>query len=459
MVNLNISNIGNSLITVVKPAGKSFQLLPGEILQAEVVDIMPGGGVTLRIKGSFLTVKADLLLQKGMTALLKAPDNFSAGGALKLQFMGYSGVEGGNPEIKNLQTSPAGDNITKLLKELAGTLPQDANRTAPQSMRLAASLKSLGIIESLLKALPDNIDTLPKGIRLQLQNLLQAGLKATGQGIQARLEEFANSGIPDILKDHPLVQNLKRDLLVSMDKLMYIPLKSALQDTGVAFEAKLRAIADLLMKVKTEDLAGTEKPIQLSALKTSNNSEAELLINKDLKAGLLKLKQLIMEERKEITTGLSDLKAGSDQKESSLKLIDHLLKDIETFQLLSKTTDSFYTFLPLNWKELKNGDILFKKTHKETSASSYSCKINLNLEKFGELTILLSMYKDDFFVSFKATDSAFKSVLNTRSEDLKGIFKEKGLNLKTVNIQEAEVSELEPSNTFETTDKILSIKA
>lgn len=447
MVNLSISNADNSLITILKPAGKAFQLRPGEIIKAEVVDIMPGGSVTLRMKGSFITVKAELPLQKGMSVLLKAPDNFSAGGDLKLQFMSYSDIEGKKPETKNFQASQGGENIIKLLQELAGELQQDTSKTVPQALRFTDSVKSMRIIESLLKTLPDNIDTLPKEIRIQLQTLLQASLKTTGQSIQARLEEFVNSKIPDILKGHPFVQNLKMELTITMDKLLNIPLKNALQDTGVAFEAKLRA------------LSGAAEPEQSPALKTAKKQEEELLINKDLKAGLLKLKQLINEEIEQLPTGLSDSKAGSSQKENSVKFIDHLLKDIETFQLLSKTTDSFYTFLPLNWKELKNGDIIFKKTHREASASSYSCKINLDLEKFGELTVLLSMYKDDFFVSFKATDSDFQSVLDTSSEDLKDIFKEKGLNLKAVNILGTEASAMELSNTFTTTDKILSIKA
>src|SRR5208337_4526814 len=76
--------------------------------------------------------------------------------------------------------------------------------------------------------------------------------------------------------------------------------------------------------------------------------------------------------------------------------IEGLLKDVETFQALSKTTDSFYTFLPVTWKELKDGDLAFKRGREgSTGGATSSCRINLSLDGFGSLSILVLMNNRD----------------------------------------------------------------
>ncbi len=102
-----------------------------------------------------------------------------------------------------------------------------------------------------------------------------------------------------------------------------------------------------------------------------------------MKAGLLQLKQFIVEEGKEAVKTFSGHDLTATQRESTVRLIDGLIKDIETFQVLSKTTNSFYTFLPISWQELKDGEISFKRGQSDAKGIPYSCRINLDLERFG----------------------------------------------------------------------------
>lgn len=558
MINSSIANIVNALLTLEKASGKPLQHNIGDIIKAEVVDLLPGGGVRLKIDGSLVTARTELVLQKDSVVFLRVSDDGLAGKGLKLQFAGYAKPTEGNASMNNFRETPLGQTINQLTKELSNNilanniLPNNIladNSPAANTLKnntladnilkdTKGSVVSLKTLDALLKALPDNINALPREVRLQLQGLLQASLKTTGQGIQARFDNFLTRQIPDLLKGHPLIAALKSDLMVSMDKLLNVSLKNVLQDTGVALESKLRDIAEILLKMdETQsslqpNLEGKESQVVLRGkdnlvkldehqnnlnqnavdkepqqalhskdtlvpdLKQNTNGQNNLnpnatdkgsqipsgqasdsketlardlkqkagvpdplAVKRDLKAGLLRLKQILIDEGGELSRKLSGVSAGSGKTETAVKVIDQFLKDIETFQALSKTTDSFYTFLPVNWQELKNGDIVFKRMRKDDPVSPYSCRINLDLESCGELVIMVTMYKRDFFVSLKAANPDFQSVLASNSDKLQDTFREKGLNLMAVNVTDINDNSMEQADTFETSDKIISIKA
>ena len=91
-------------------------------------------------------------------------------------------------------------------------------------------------------------------------------------------------------------------------------------------------------------------------------------IGNDLKAIILQLKENIQGKR-ELDSSAGFLQkflergAKSGERESLfsekvLGVIDNLVKDVETLQLLSKLSDSFRTFLPIQWDELKRGELV-----------------------------------------------------------------------------------------------------
>ncbi len=411
MTGFRISDLDKDLLTIVKPMGKSIPLMPGETVKAEVIDILPSGCVTLKIREGFLTAKARIHLQKDSTAFFKVSSTDKSGKELRLQFMGYA-----DKSINDHIADYKGNAISKLLQDLSAAFIKKG---------MAAKTFS-AIIEQIIKALPSDINSLPKEVRIQLQNLLQASLKQTGEGIQTRLDNLLKSLPEDYLEKNIIsnvVENLRKYLIVDIERLPNISLKNALEDTGVAFEAKLKSIVEMLHQT----------PL----------SEPDMLpIKKDLKAGLIQLGQYFLEEGKE---GL-------------VKIIDGLLKDIETFQLLSKTTDSFYTFLPVTWSKLKDGEIAFKKGRDDAGSRSYSCRINLDLKSLGKLTVMVIMLDKEFFVSFKVEKDAFRTVLNSHMDELKDGFSEKGLNFKASIFLDND-GLLEDLEKFESAAGIINIKA
>ncbi|WP_333653337.1 flagellar hook-length control protein FliK [Dissulfurispira sp.] len=469
MINFKITGLDNTFISIEKPTGKAISLKLGEIVKAEVIDMLPTGGVTLKVKGDFITAKTDIPLEKGAIAFFKVTDLPVEGKDLKLQFMGYTPESAKEQEMTlpsfNLKESP----IPKLIQELTNSLSDIKNSAVCGKEADSLTSKLQNINSEILKALPSDINSLPKEVRMQLQNLLQASLKITGQSIQTRLDNFI-SQLPEGIKNHPLVQNLTKDLTVSIEKLLQTPMKGILQDTGVALEAKLKAIVEMFQQMeysgslKAEAGRQEEVTILPQGKDAVTHEQKQPLqhdmtaIKKDLKAGLLQLKQLVVEDGKETLKGFPTADLTPTQREIAVRVIDGLIKDIETFQVLSKTTDSFYTFLPINWQELKDGEVSFKRGRSDAKGISYSCRINLDLERFGKLSVMVMMYNKEFLVSFRAENPAFQAILNNNAKELQDSFIARGLNLKAVNVLDSNDASLEQFERPESFENQVNIK-
>jgi len=186
----------------------------------------------------------------------------------------------------------------------------------------------------------------------------------------------------------------------------------------------------------------------------------------DLKARLLQMKQVFLDQEKRLTNNLFPFQSATSKEVGEKKevlarmlpTIDGLLQDIETFQLLSKLTNSFYTFLPVIWKGLKDADIAFKKSRSGPEGKSYYCLMNLDFEKLGKMTVVAMMQSRDFFVSFKTDNTVFRSLLNDNVHELQKMFQEQGLNLKVVNFLGTQENHLMPFERLESFENIINIK-
>jgi len=438
MINFKISDLFEGLITVVKPTGKTIPLNIGEIVKGDVMDILPAGGVTLKIKDSFVTARTDIPLQKDSEVMLKVLGTTSSPNELRLQFLGPAEKGPATPQAFNEAV------VNKFLQEFAGA---GAERLTSEK------------IEGLLKALPSDIMTMPKEVRLQLQAILQESLKSSGQNIQSRLDALFRD-MPTSLKNQPVLQGLKLEVTVSADKVLSEGLRGLLRDTGVALESKLKAIAEIVLqnpKVAADGLevspASTGKGTIAEDIKQLLPAADLKSIENDLKANLLKLKETLAEQY-----------AGASHKDVALlknatSAVDSILKDIGTFQLLSKTTESFYTFLPVSWQQLNDGEIAFKQNKGGGSAPSFSCRLNLDLDNLGRLIIMVLFQNNEFFVSFRPDNENFKSLLASQVDHLDKQFYEKGLNLKSVRVLDKEDTSLEQLENLDSFKQIVSIKA
>jgi len=563
-------NVAKSAFMLVKPLGKEISLKLGEILEAQVVDLFPGGGLTLKVKDSYLPVRTDLAFTLGKTVSLKVVDVGGPGKEVVLQIVGEKSpliapessapFQGGgkeeqigtlsqqllnlireksrftadgpligrpqnlpSAELKELKillgdllrmldnepltlsektkselrqilqscsflrgpvhSDPALDLVIQLIDNkiglyeekginpLPGTDPariKDLNRSildeiirliSPEqgdgpvqqgaSSRPApdmAKLKSL--FEDLLKTLPADIRTLPRGVRNEIQILLQASLKGLGDDVQQALVRLSDQ-LPENMADPFLMQRLKSGLLAP-EGLQASELKEALENTGIVFEAKVKSLLEALPQRESGKTAGHPK------------------IDGDLKGALLEIKRLLSEmmqqdpslgDRPDWVDGTGPQKGeGVPPFAKEPGGVETLLHDIQTYQALSKVTDSFYTYLPIHWSELKRGELVFKRRQHPTGEGSYSCGIHLDLKRLGSLSAFIYMQRLDFFVTFKVDHPGLNRLIQSHLDDLKENFRRAGMNLKTLSSFRDPGDLPDPSGRIESEQTLVSIR-
>jgi hypothetical protein len=237
--------------------------------------------------------------------------------------------------------------------------------------------------------------------------------------------------------------------LIPMEGLDSRNLKNGLENSGVLLEARVRAM------VKNDHQGEPEA--------LTENSK----IGNDLKAIILQLKANIQGKR-ELDSSAGFLQkfleqaAKSGEKESPfsekvLGVIDNLVKDVETLQLLSKLSDSLHTFLPIRWDQLKQGELVLKR-RQQSKGRSYSCGIHLDLERLGPVSVFLFMQSRNFFVNFKTDHPGLKAMIHSHLQELRETFSREGLNLKGIKILEKNDIQPDPLERMEAEETIISIR-
>lgn len=427
-----VAEADRAVISIDKGLGRALALKMGEIVKARVVDVFADGAVSLGIKGTLLTAKTEVPLVKDSSVFFKVltASGSETGQELRLQFKGLAGDT--STSVRPSSEAPAESETVKgLLDHLSNVL---GNRDS-----------SIGevprLVDALLKALPARPGSLPAELRLQLRELLETVPASSGQSIPGRIGELTKT-LSTLVGSELLPEGPGKELLLNMGDLSPAALKEALENTGVILEAKLKSLA----QEGFETAAGA---------------------GSDLKANLMRLRSLLLQEGERGQAqdmgsfGIAGEGTGGDRGDAIRYLggtIDRLLGDIETFQLLSKATDSFYTFLPLIWKELREGSIAFKHGGARSGAKSYYCMMNLDFNTMGVLNIMVMLQGEEYFVSFKASDSGLRSLLDVHAWELAGLFQAKGLQLKSVNVLGQEDTSLAPFERLETLEGVLSIR-
>jgi hypothetical protein len=447
MILIQESPLTGQILTLIKPMGKEIPFRIGEIIEGQIVDIFPSGGLTIKVKGGFLPVRTDLNFEKNETLFLKVLGVGRKNEEVVLQLLeknirsgeGDLGT-GTNVERGNDSTRKSLDLILKLISQGVDSRKEPAGQSW--------DIGKLRVIQGeLLKSLPANLQSIPKGIKIQLQDALQASLQELVPEIRDRIFNIIKQLTGEIQESF-LVENLK-DILIPMEGLDSQNLKNALDNSGVYLEAKLRAMA-------RDEVAGESKSIY---------SDSKL--HNDLKAIILQLKgniqgkiepdspalffQRIMERAAKIG------KTDPPLSRKFLGTLDSLVKDVETFQFISKISDSFHTFLPILWDGLKGGELIFKRRQHQ-KVTSFSCSIHLELEKLGPVSVFLFLRSGDFYVNFKTDHSRLRSTIRSQLDELKESFIREGLNLKEVTIRELEDIPLDPWVPIESEETIVSIR-
>jgi len=475
MDNLRVG-VKEPILLLSRAADKVVSLQPGATIRAQVAEVLPGGEVNLRIQGNLFRAKSFLQLPENASVLLRVVGQKTGEGAaeVRLQFLE---VLPASSDVSQVLQKAVADPLAILTQELASRLAVKTQTPAG----LAAT------VENLLKALPDTPAGIPAETRERLMTLLQTSLRTTGESIEERmtalLRQFGDRDWPPMRE----LAGIKAQVFADIETISQFSLQSTLTNTGVGLEARLRALAEgtaltgdrlpgmLPSALGAEQAVGSGPlPAELKEALVRLNQQGVPLpppsladpLQSDFKARLLQVREMVLDQQAQLLKlDLSDriARAGPLQEEKTvldqmLKSIDGLLQDVETFQLLSKLTDSFYTFLPFVWKGLKEADIAFKRSGGGPGGRSYYCLVHLELEELGKLEIVAMMAGAEFYVTFKSDHDSFRSVLEAHLNELQEQFAAKGLKLGLVSFHDMEEKQLAPFERLESFESLVSIR-
>ena len=306
---------------IVKPLGKSISLKAGETVKAEVIDILPTGGVVLRMKGGMLTVETEIPLQKDTSLLLKILNSPSTDHKLKIQILGVLDRDN-NFQFLNIQQEKVKDILSFV--------------SSSQTLR-----------ETMMQT---------------LFSVFKAG--SINQKERSLIVQILSS----ILKTENIMPglNLKSVFPHIMD-LTPEKLKEALMNSGIFYENKIK-------KRKFREL------------------------KEDIKEILISKKDISFEKKR-------------------------LLRNIESYQMLSKLTGGIFSYIPVFWEDLKRGDIFMKKGSKGKNV--YFCRIDLDFKRLGKVFTAIFLFGKDLYLNFYVENEKLKKLINDGIEDLKkGLIKD-----------------------------------
>ncbi len=191
MILIQESPLSGQIITLLKPVGKEIPFRMGEIIEGQVADIFPSGGLTIKVKGGYLPVRSELNFEKNETIFLKVLGEGKKNGELILQLINNKTLSQGEEQLANTGSNTGMGRMedpvrkaTELILKIIGSGVESGKAPTGQTLEIGKLRMVLG---ELLNSLPTNIQSLPKGLRTQLQNVLQAPVEGLFSDIQEKI--------------------------------------------------------------------------------------------------------------------------------------------------------------------------------------------------------------------------------------------------------------------------------
>jgi hypothetical protein len=220
------------------------------------------------------------------------------------------------------------------------------------------------------------------------------------------------AALPGPLKESLPETEIISRFLVQIENLSGKTLQDVVENGGIFFEAKLRVLA-----------GGIE------AEGSSTDIEAGRMIAGDLKASLLRLKDMFL------APAVIEHMRGRLNTDELLGALNTVLRNIEFYQLQSKLTDTLQFFLPLLWRDLREGEIMLREYARgKVGERSFTCTVNLDLERAGKVRVNLVSQDGYMHVTCTAEKNDFTRLLQEGADVLREQFVSAGLRLGRVSV-------------------------
>jgi hypothetical protein len=263
----------------------------------------------------------------------------------------------------------------------------------------------------------------PASIKNTIQSALNALKDLKPAAAEMKVLSSLIETIPQAVKESLPGLSVLEKLMVSVEDLSGTVLKAAVQDSGVLFEAKLRL---LILGEGQED--------------TALNEKLQTLANSDMKAALLSLRDEL--GKSSVANSLFQSGVSADALTAAVSTI---LKNIELLQLQSRLSDTLQVFVPFVWKDLKEGELIFRESERDKPGEEgYSCTVNLDLDRAGRTSARLLLQSGKIYADVLTENEGFFQLLKDNAMLFRKQADAAGIKLADLTIHRASRIEIKP---------------
>lgn len=141
----------------------------------------------------------------------------------------------------------------------------------------------------------------------------------------------------------------------------------------------------------------------------------------------------LLSDMKGVLTKLNDTLQTSPQNKEALEITNRLLTQIEYHQLVSYVSSSTHLYIPFSWDGLQGGSMMMK----QTSDDNFHCQIDLDLEAYGKLNMMLLLSGEKYIdISIAVQKKELNEKITAQLSQLKQAFNEVGLITGNVKMLE-----------------------
>ncbi len=253
---------------------------------------------------------------------------------------------------------------------------------------------------------------------------------------------------PLTLTKEVLAQSLPLEIKESMAQTLVMPssLSPSVSQLPQTVEEALQLVVNRL-KAQIELMEpATIKHADFLEKAKGREKEIHALIKPELFVGKAMAQKLslhptdveLLSDMKGVLTKLNHSLSLSGQNKEALEITNRLLTQIEYHQLVSYVSSSTHLYIPFSWDGLKGGSMMMKKSSDE----QFHCQLDLDLEAYGKLNMMLILSNEKYIDMTIATQKKeLSDKLTHHLSLLKRAFNEVGLitgNVKMLEYKDVE---------------------
>lgn len=311
--------------------------------------------------------------------------------------------------------------------------------------KLENAVKQMALVSSKIENTPNPVEV-ATNFTVQVKDILVA-LKQEVQQIQTTLQS-------DITIAPQELANTVAQLDLLLTKESFLPQISMFEGEN-SIEDQLQMVANrikqqiaLVDPQSVKQALYQEKSVLLEQ-KLQASLKPEVFLNSAMmqKLSIDPSNIEVLGDMKGVLTQVHEALSSSSlpNAKDALDVANKLLTQIDYHQLVSYVSSSAHLYIPFAWNGLNGGSMMMKQTKEE----NFHCQIDLDLEKYGKINMMLLLSHDKYIdITIATQQNDLKDKVQEHLSSLKQALNEVGLIIGGVKIIEYKETKMTKNNYF-----------